>query len=228
MFGWSKNEKLAKAITEGDKKSVSELLASGADANVAAKTGAMLPLSLAFGGNQLDIARILIERGANVDAKNSKGVCVIHQAIVLGRPEWVEFLLMNGADVNVLTDQQPSGSTPLHLADNLKVVELLLHHGADVSFQSPDGTAPLHDAVSGGHQEIVIALLRSGANVNVVEHRGLTPLHFAAANEREHVGIVKALMSHNADPNAIDKSGNTPRFYAEQNGYTQVLKNMNS
>jgi ankyrin repeat protein len=63
--------------------------------------------------DRVAVAKLLIEKGANVNAKDSDGQTALHMAVLHNRPEMVELLLGNKADVNVA---DKSGKTPLNYA----------------------------------------------------------------------------------------------------------------
>jgi ankyrin repeat protein len=68
---------------------------------------------------------LLLERGADVNAKNTKALTPLHAAAMAGDKEMVALLIANGADINARSED---GWTPLHLASQKQhpeVVELL-------------------------------------------------------------------------------------------------------
>ncbi len=93
----------------------------------------------------------------------------------------VEFLLLNGADINSTT----SGSTPLTIAAetngayNLNIVKFLINKGADINKQGIYGWTPLMSAAIYGHKDIVAFLLSCGADANVKNRDGETVFDIA-------------------------------------------------
>jgi ankyrin repeat protein len=100
------------------------------------------------------LVRSLLERGADVNARNGAGNTPLHLAVYLGLYEVVQILLMRGAEPNTKNNM---GKTPLHLLlqkyqsyydhevnDMLVVERLLLEYGADVNAQDEDNKSPLH------------------------------------------------------------------------------------
>lgn len=71
------------------------------------------PLHRAAYSNNVEIARILIQYGADVNAKTEYGWTPLHSAVKWSNAEVAAFLLQHGADVNALSDGQ---QTPLHIA----------------------------------------------------------------------------------------------------------------
>jgi uncharacterized protein len=123
---------LGLAVFFGNKITVEALLANGAEVNVASRESMKVtPLHSAAAARQAGIARLLIEHGANVNARQIElGFTPLHEAAGNGDLEFAELLLARGADVNArMTD----GKTPLAYALERKqneMAEFLRKHGA--------------------------------------------------------------------------------------------------
>ncbi len=117
--------------------------------------------------DNLEIAELLIQAGANVKASNRYGVAPLSRACVYGNPAVVGLLLNAGADPNTAS---PEGETALMTASrsgNLEVVNSLLAHGANVNAKElwRNQTA-LMWAAAEGHTNVVQTLTAHGADVN--------------------------------------------------------------
>jgi hypothetical protein len=155
------------------------------------------------------MVRLLVARGAELDAKDDAGFTPLVTATRWGKGEarvreMVESLVVGGADVNARTPGGgwgPAGSDGLtalqQAAENgyLTVVELLVEHGADVNLEFKDGRTPLYWAASNGHRGVVASLLAHGANVNA-RAKGRSAL--GAARERGHREIIDLLLERGA------------------------------
>jgi ankyrin repeat protein len=108
-----------------------------------------------FGG--VDVAELLLERGADVDAHGRSWMTgtPLNSAAAGGHTDVARLLLRAGADPNAL---QASGWTPLHSAAHngvIELVELLLASGADPAATNDDGATVLSMAEEGGSAEVV-------------------------------------------------------------------------
>jgi ankyrin repeat protein len=117
---------LGLAIFFGHAETVNALIDAGADVNLASRESMKVsPLASASAAGQLEIARVLIARGANVNARAAGDFTPLHESAASGRMEFAKLLLENGADVNART---ADGKTPLDYArehNRAEMVQLL-------------------------------------------------------------------------------------------------------
>lgn len=127
---------------------------------------------------RLDIVKLLIDNGADVDIKTEYGSTPLHAALKLGyyartRGEQSEFfdiarlLIRSGAkDVNT---KDEDGTTPLFLAlysEQFAIAKSLVDLGANVNEKAKDGQTPLEYAKSIGHTAMINLLIENGAENN--------------------------------------------------------------
>jgi ankyrin repeat protein len=164
------------------------------------------------------LARLLIQRGADTNAKDASSNTVLHRAIEHGNSEIAALLLAHGADRNAVNYW---GDTPLCLAsrrNEARMVNLLVAHGAAIDGRSEHGNTPLLVAIAGCASNVIPILFAHGANIGAYNNDGITALHQASISfHRRHLKLAKSLLTHGAAVNAIDNRGETPLHYASRN-----------
>lgn len=122
---------LNSAAHAADIEMVKFLLKKGADPNVRRSLSGNTPLFLAvdpLGAGGLAVMKMLLDQGADVDARNKIGRTALHRAASRGDEKAVRLLLKHGADVKV---KDKKGRTPLDLAEDDEIRELLKKHAHD-------------------------------------------------------------------------------------------------
>ncbi len=109
---------------------------------------------------QPEVARLLIEKGAKIDAvaNNATQVMPLHSAASSRNLAAARLLVEHGAPVNA---RQQGGWVPLHAAaqnGDQEMVDLLLAHGADVDITNNDGKTPAMVAKDKGHVKVASLL----------------------------------------------------------------------
>jgi len=89
------------AIINNDLESVKTLIASGSDINEKEPASGSSPLTTAAMMNRKEIARLLVEAGADLNQANNDGSTALHTAAFFCRTEIVKLLLENGADKSI-------------------------------------------------------------------------------------------------------------------------------
>ena len=147
---------LARAVANEKTEIIALLLKKGADPNCAGpddcypdrKELSCIPLWLALDKHRYDIAKTLVDYGADVNMPVCNLGSLIFWKIATRNIDGVQFLIENGADVNLLMDQGYELTTPLDYAEDLgnqKVIEILKKAGAKTAEELKKTAAPPTD-----------------------------------------------------------------------------------
>ncbi len=181
-----KERDLLDSITKKDIPFINYLLESGVDANCScdiAMTDGITPLFYAAEDNTVDIAKILLRHGANIESKTEYGATPLFHAAREGNTEIIEFFIKHGANVNAINN---SNESPLYYAikENVaEIVDVLLRNGANPNHQSSNFNSPLLEAVNKKSSiDIVRLLLENRADPNFKPFIGESILDIANKN----------------------------------------------
>jgi ankyrin repeat protein len=155
---------------------------------------------------------LLVNRGANVNARTTDGRTPVYQAASMANAVPVLRLLLDkGGDPNAKT---LVGMTPLMAAcrSSVQAARLLLDRNADVNARNAAGGTALMAAAQTGRPQVVRMLLEAGANPNFRTKRNESALADAATAGNEEA--VKLLLDRGADVNVLDIRGYSPLLYA--------------
>ncbi|XP_071600193.1 ankyrin-2 isoform X30 [Heliangelus exortis] len=217
------------AARKDDTKSAALLLQNDHNADVQSKMmvnrtteSGFTPLHIAAHYGNINVATLLLNRGAAVDFTARNGITPLHVASKRGNTNMVKLLLDRGGQIDAKTRD---GLTPLHCAARSghdQVVELLLERGAPLLARTKNGLSPLHMAAQGDHVECVKHLLQHKAPVDDVTLDYLTALHVAA--HCGHYRVTKLLLDKRANPNARALNGFTPLHIACKKNRIKVME----
>ena len=179
--------------------------------------GGMSPLQYAARDGRLDIAKMLIEAGADVNQREANDITPLLSSITNNHPDVARYLIERGADIKAVDWY---GRSPLWAAvetrnmdvDNgtfengvdrepyLELIKVLLDRGADPNVRTKE-VPPVRPM-----------FLRTTASLEWVDFTGMTPFLYAA--RAGDVTVMKLLLQHGADPNIPTFSGTTPLMAA--------------
>ncbi len=174
------------------------------------------PLCWAVYSGDEAIVRLLLERGADVKAKDTAGRTALFWAADKGYEAVMRLLLERGADIDA---KDSLCHRPLRRAadsGHVAIVRLLLERGADIDAKDIAGWTALLWAADQGHEVVVRLLLERGADVDAKEPAGRTALLWAA--DQGHEVVVRLLLERGADVDAKDTAGRTALLWAVDQG----------
>ena len=217
---------LTAAIRRADAGAIRELLSEKAEQLEARDGQGWTPLMHAALFADARCLRVLVDSGADVNAKNQRNATALHYAAT--DLEKVRYLLKKGAQVNVASK---FGNTPLILAartkDSAPIVRLLLNHKADVTARNRFAVDALMVAASSSNTKTVRILLKHGADAkaspspNALLSGGQTALTWSA--RMGDVESAKLLLEHGAEVNSFTSMG-PPLIAATQAGHRDIVR----
>lgn len=140
-----------------------------------------IPLHQAIRNSNVDTAALLLDFGADIDARDESGRTALFDTLNIPDIRGAALLLKNGIDISSC---DLKGNNVLHEAARKGAVEhasRFVDRGIDVRIPNNEGLTPLHLASRYGHLEIAMLLLRKGAAVNDCDSMGWTPLMYAVS-----------------------------------------------
>jgi ankyrin repeat protein len=180
------------SIAYSSPSSALKLLQCGADANIANDEG-ISPLhhevKKGFYFHGTENLQNLIDFGAFIDARDTRGRTPLLNAVVYNKREIFDFLLENGCDVK---DKDDLGCSICHLAaesDNVEFLELAIEKGLDIEATSIEKQTALHYAAKFGSINAVEFLVSIGAKLDVTDVHGDTPRMLAFLGQ--NMGLVQ-------------------------------------
>lgn len=185
--GWMGSTPLHEMAKKNCYEAARVLIAKGANVNTL-RDADISPLNWA---KSIQMARLLLENGANVSHQDRYGQSPFFNAVISGDLDFVNLFIEHGVETNVVDYH---AKTALHIATNAAVLKRLLELGLPVNSVSRTGDTPLHNAVFRDNIKIVELLLDYGADVTIQNRDGLNPVRLA--KQKKHHQILEKLEQH--------------------------------
>ena len=203
---------LFSAIEKNDIKKIRKLLKSGINLNDHFNFYGNTPLSAALAITNYKIAKLLIDKGANVNKKTRTGGIPL-LSVRDNNYNLIQLLIENGADRNIIIEGRGAKLIDilfhnLFREKDIKLAKYLIQKGADINSVISTGETSLHHSVKWNQPEMVQFLLENNAKINIQDKEGATPLFNAA--KRSHLQFIELLLQKKADINIKTNKGETP------------------
>jgi ankyrin repeat protein len=209
------------AARAGSLPAVQALVARGANVNASEQTRGQTALMWAIANRHPEIARALLDAGADLGARSQ----VRRRVYIMGGNRSAG----SASRDTPISEIDEGGSTPLLFAarsGDLESARLLIARGADANDRVADGNTALIVAAHSGHGSLAAYLLDHGADANAAP-LGYTALHAAVlrgtlrdrgvpnADPGAGVALVKALLAHGANPSVRLARGTPVRRWSQ-------------
>jgi ankyrin repeat protein len=170
------------------------------------------------------VTRLLLDKGAEVNAQGGDYGNALQAASYRGHEQVVKTLLDKGAEVNAQGGLYGNALQVASFGGHKQVVKALLDKGAEVNAQGGSYGNALQAASAEGHEQVVKTLLDKGAEVNAQGgHYGNA---LQAASARGHEQVVKTLLDKGAEVNAQGGYFGNALQAASPRGHEQVVKTL--
>jgi len=230
------NEKLARAVKSNDARQVKKLITTLSDVDMLIEfnvldfmegmehsTKGTLLMWASYHG-YLEIADLLIKKGADVNKKGETGWTALMSACRMGHPKITQLLIRYGAEVN---ESDEYSFTPLMYAvmqGDIDSVNLLVEHHASLDARADNGFTALMFACY-NHKDIAEYLLARGSDLSLEGGNGWNALYVAAVSGKYE--IVKLLLEHGAQMDKVYQCANcgqTILIVAAQEGFADIAR----
>ena len=139
--------------------------------------------------------RVLLAKGANIEAKDDFDCTALIRAAENGHTKVVKLLLSKGANIEAKDNEGSTALMDAAFYGHADTVKLLLEKGANIEAKDNFGETPLMYAAKGGHEVhkgIVKFLIEKGADLNAKNNKGYTALMLAADYAKKDVVLLLA------------------------------------
>lgn len=171
----------------------------------------------------IEILKIVIDAGCNLDLQNGKGQTALHLAAANEMEEFVRLLCQAGADPDVQDNEHQS---PIHLATARgyqRIMDILSEKfKASIMYRTKDGSTLMHLASSAYNAQAALSFIRKGIPIHMPNKEGAKCIHIASI--RGHVEVVKAIVAKGENVDSRTKDGFTPLHLAVKFGKHDLVE----
>lgn len=216
------SQELVNAVRQGNFEEVKTIFKNDPTKITDAGPGNRTALHFACNTNNIELIKFLVERNADIHAKDIDGDTPLHWAAFAGREATIAYLLEQGARIN---EKNNSNNVPLVYAVNngwSAAVDVLLKNGAEVNTDPDNGGISMQSAAISGHQSLVTLLLEKGGDIDFHPLSGGSALHAAASGGVDN--LVIKILAAKKDVNEKNLYTLTPLHLACKNGHFETAK----
>lgn len=200
-----------------------ELIEQGEDVNLAGGKH-RYPILAAVETGEIELVRLLLQRGANRYSRYANGDTALIRATKHGRKEILDVILEAGVDREVCDAKRRM--TAAHWAvqyDRPYFLEALLIAGTFVNPRDNMNRTSLHWAVQHNNVTNTKLLLEAGADLEARDDQDFTALHVAAGGSE---AVLELLLEHGANIDAKTADRRTPLCIAAGGINTEIVRKL--
>uniref|UniRef100_A0A8C2ZXG1 Ankyrin repeat domain 6b n=1 Tax=Cyclopterus lumpus TaxID=8103 RepID=A0A8C2ZXG1_CYCLU len=204
------SERLLVASHKGQADNVVQLINKGA--KVAVTKYGRSPLHLAAHKGHIEVVRILLKAGCDLDIQDDGEQTALQRAAVVGNSDVISALIQEGC---ALDRQDKDGNAALHEVSwhgFSQSVKVLVKAGANAHAKNKAGNTALHLACQNAHAQSCKVLLLGGSRPDNKNHAGDTCLH--VASRYNHVAVIRILLGAFCSVSEKNLAGDTPLHVA--------------
>ena len=134
------------------------------------------PLTYVCRTGQVELAKILIEMGADVNKPDREGATPLINAVASSSEDIVKLLILHGVDVNMCPRHDIPPLAGAVYRNSMEIVNMLIESGADVDQRLPHSQTALEIAIIDDNLEMAKTLVEAGADVNMCNDYQDSPL----------------------------------------------------
>ena len=218
-------DEIHRAAAAGDVAAIERLLARDPSLLFARDEKGETPLHHAVAQRRLEATKLVLDRGAEVDAQREHGFAALHDAVWGSRRDLAELLLARNADPNLPSEQ---GHTALHNCGRENVdgemVDVIVKGGGKLDRLTEWGERPIRVAARFGNVGALERFLAAGEKVDAAGPDRMTPLLAAAFYGQ--VTAWKLLLDKGANVRARDKRGWDALHRACEGGNVEIVTDL--
>jgi ankyrin repeat protein len=211
----------------GDADAVQLLLKARAKVTVTDHRGFGVLAWAARGRQSVDVVKLLLEAGADVDRMDPNDETALIAFAQLGDVAACKLLLDSGADVNAsawmsaTAITQAAGSFMCREEEAAAMVSFLKSRGARLDTIKNEVRGAFVEAIHSGRPAVVESVIKAGADPNQDFGQGIRPVHLASAMSNR--AVVAKLVELGADPKVLDEASLSALCHAAAAGRTDII-----
>lgn len=170
----------------------------------------------------LDIIKLLVDKGVDINSKDDIGSTVLHFASRKANMELIRYLLKNSVDINSENSYGLRAISYAIMSGHYYLTEFLILSGSEINFTDEDGCTPLMTSIGMRKDFIEQIDIEIDKNKSIIKKLILPPLLETILKNQIH--IAELLIRHNADINIVNIRGETAYSLAIESNNSEVVR----